>query len=94
MSIQPEQRDGRLFFDFAPELESLASSWELYQSITANMGNEFEPRREQPCMRCRECDSVVYPPDTSGVMVHLIGHHGWRMDGSRDPEYNIVRGED
>lgn len=79
---------------FAPALEALAASWGLYESTCTNMGSLVEARRTQPCMRCHDCHCIVYPPDVDGAMVHLISHHGWRMDGSRDPEYNIVRGED
>lgn len=82
-------------YTFAPELESIASAWELYESVCTNMGSTHEERRTQPCMRCHDCDCIVYPPDSDGTMVHLISHHGWRMDGSRDPDHsNIVLGED
>ena len=76
---------------WAPELVDLAEQWQLYDSTCRNTGSPQEPIRVQPCVRCTQCDCVVYfgqgfPPDTQLVLVHLSSHHGYRMDGTRDPD--------
>lgn len=72
--------------EWAPEMLQLAGDWPLYESTCTNTGNPNEPRRTQDCARCVQCDCVVFPPDQGGVLVHLSSHHGYRMDGSRDPD--------
>lgn len=75
---------------WAPALQNLARLWlqegGLYDSTCRNTGSPQEPVREQPCRRCAECHCVVYPPDQDGVLVHFSSHHGYRMDGTRDPD--------
>jgi hypothetical protein len=73
--------------EWAPEMIALGEALETYPSTTTTMGYPALkiPGVTYDCIRCKECDGVVYhDPETAlGRAYHLATEHGYYMDGRR-----------
>jgi hypothetical protein len=49
-------------------------------------------RRPWVCERCPdpECGGAIIPAGTDGRLAHLMTCHGWRMDGRRYDNQNVL----
>jgi hypothetical protein len=71
--------------DVHPGLIQLASEWGVFSSTRVDrMGIRWS------CLRCKKCHDVIMPEDQDGILGHLMMHHGWRMDGRRFDNRNVL----
>lgn len=90
MSLYEIELDGDgVNVDISPKLKELARELPTYPSTVVS--RSFDVNAEDPevvtvsvpCLRCVECDGMVFPENLSGRLAHLTLLHGYRMNGRR-----------
>lgn len=61
-----------------PALLALADAMDAWPDVAVDSHD-----RRWPCERCPDCGGAMVPRGQTGRLVHLMGDHGWRMDGRR-----------
>ena len=75
-------------YDIHPALVKIAGQMETYaDTARTKSGTVYQVHR------CKECTGVVVPADLEGRLAHLMLEHGWRMNGKRYDNHNVLQEE-